>query len=399
MNDDRIRELTDVYRDGLLNDTLPFWIEHAVDREFGGFSFCLDRDGTVFDTDKGMWQQGRFTWLLSTLYRDVEPREEWKKLARHGVDFLLRHGFDDDGRMFFQVTRDGSPVRKRRYIFTETFAIIALAAWAEISGDEQAKERAESLFELVDRYLTEPGLIPPKKDPSTRDGKGLVVPMIMLSTAQVLRRVSDHPLCTSWVERAIDEIERDFMKPDLRAVMEVVGPHGEVIDHADERTLNPGHSIEAAWFLLEEARLRGGDARLERMGTSILDWMWERGWDREFGGILYFVDALGKPVQEYWHDMKFWWPHNETVLATLYAYEATRDSKYEEWHRLVHDWAHEHFPDREHGEWFGYLARDGRATSSVKGNIWKGPFHLPRMQLFAWKLLERLADSRRVGTA
>jgi N-acylglucosamine 2-epimerase len=170
--------------------------------------------------------------------------------------------------------------------------------------------------------------------------------------------------------------------------METVGPGGEVIDHFDGRTLNPGHALEAAWFILAEAWRRGGEEHLTRLGTSMVDFMWRRGWDEEHGGLFYFRDLRGLPVQEYWHDMKFWWPHNEAVLATLMAHRATGEERYAEWHRAVHDWAHHHFADPEHGEWFGYLHRDGRRSVSLKGNLWKGPFHLPRMQLRCWQALE-----------
>ena len=388
----RIKSLIATYRDGLLNDTLPFWINHCVDQEDGGFMFCLDRDGTVIDTDKGMWTQGRFTWLLATLYNEVEPRNEWLELARHGIDFIRRYGFDSDGRMFFQVTRDGRPVRKRRYLFTETFGVAALAAYAKASGDKQAKQEATDLFELVGRYLTTPGLVPPKTNLEVRPMKALAIPMIMLVTAQILRQVADDPsLCNTWIDRSIDEIERDFLKPEFEVVLETVGFNGEFIDHFDGRTLNPGHAIEAAWFVLQEAQHRGNDPRLLKLGTTILDWMWQWGWDEEYGGIIYFRDVRGLPVQEYWHDMKFWWPQNEAIVATLMAYQMTGDEKYARWHQMIHDWAYAHFPDPEHGEWFGYLHRDGRLSVPLKGNLWKGPFHLPRMQLRCWQILEQMA--------
>jgi N-acylglucosamine 2-epimerase len=384
------QELIRIYRDGLLHDTLPFWIKHCVDREYGGFTFCLDRDGTVMDTDKAIWVHGRFSWLLSTLYAEVEPREEWLELARHGIDFLRRYGFDHDGRMFFQVTRDGRPLRKRRYVFSETFAISALAAYARAAIDDQARQEAVELFKLVIRYLTTPGLLPPKVNPDVRPMKGLAIPMILIVTAQVLRQASNDPICDEWIERCIQEIESDFMKPEFEAVLETVGPNGEFIDHFDGRMMNPGHSIEAAWFIMQEARQRDNDAHLLKLGTTILDWMWKRGWDEEYGGLLYFRDVKGLPVQEYWQDMKFWWPHNEAIIATMLAYLLTGDEKYARWHQMVHDWSYAHFPDPEHGEWFGYLHRDGRISVPLKGNMWKGPFHLPRMQLRCWQILEQL---------
>ena len=390
MTPQRIDELIACYRDGLLNDTLAFWTRHAVDREHGGFMFCLDRDGSVLDTDKGMWAHGRFTWLLATLYNTVEGRSEWLDLATHGVEFIRRCGFDDDGRMFFIVTRDGRPVRKRRYVFTEAFACIALAAYARASGQTSAADEARGLWDLFREHMTTPGLIPPKTNVRTRPAKTMGGPMITIATAQVLRETLGTDEYDGVIDECIDEIRRDFLKWDLHAAMETVAPDGGIIDHFDGRTLNPGHAIECAWFILNEAGYRGNDAGLIETGTTILDWMLHRGWDAEYGGILYFRDLYDKPVQEYWHDMKFWWPQTEATIATLLAYHLTGREKYDRWHAMIHDWAHAHFPDPVHGEWFGYLHRDGRLSVPLKGNLWKGPFHLPRMQLTCWRILEEM---------
>ena len=391
----RIDQLIAVYRDGLLKDTLPFWLRHAIDNEHGGFMFSVDRDGTRLDTDKGMWQHGRFTWLLSTLDRNLHGTEHWQptwlETAKHGIDFMRAHGLDDDGRMFFQVTRDGKPLRKRRYVFTEAFGAISFAAYARASGDQRAADEARALFRLMIEFNTSPGLIPPKVNPDTRPSKGLSGPMITLVTAQILRDTLDDEYAKEWIDRSIDEL-REFVKPDLAAVLEMIAPDGSVIDHFDGRTLNPGHALEAAWFILDEAHRRGGDTELTKLGTDIVDYMWQRGWDKEHGGIYYFRDLNNGPVQEYWHDMKFWWPHNEAILATLFAYRATGDAKYAEWHRMVHDWSYQHFADQEHGEWFGYLHRDGRISVPLKGNLWKGPFHLPRMQYVCWQMLESMRN-------
>ena len=218
--------------------------------------FCVDRDGTVIDTDKSVWQQGRMAWMLATLYNTVEPRPEWLALAKHGIDFLRTYGFDSDGRMFFHLTREGKPVRKRRYFFSETFMIAALAAYAKATGDQQSHDEAVDLYKRITRYVTTPGLLPPKFNTDVRPMKGLAVPMILIITGQILREATTDPICDEWIDRCIDEIERDFMKPEFQAVLETVGPNGEFIDHFDGRTMNPGHAIEAAWFILDEAKRR-----------------------------------------------------------------------------------------------------------------------------------------------
>ncbi|MBV6429637.1 MAG: Cellobiose 2-epimerase [Haliscomenobacter sp.] len=383
--------LRDFYRDQLLRNTLPFWFPRSFDEQHGGFLLARDADGSLIDDDKAVWIQGRATWLLSTLYNTVEPRPEWLHGAKLGYEFLNRHCFDTDGRMFFHVTRDGRPIRKRRYFFSETFYAIAAAAYAKASGDEEAAQNARKVFGKCIEYATTPGLLPAKFT-DTRPAKAIGVPMILTNTAHQLRETIGDERCDPWIETWISEIERDFVKDDIRCVMEQVAPDGSIIDHIDGRTLNPGHAIEGAWFILHEAKHRHNDPRLIRLGCRMLDYMWERGWDKEFGGILYFRDVFHKPVQEYWQDMKFWWPHNEAIIATLLAYLMTGEEKYAAWHKQVHEYSYSHFPDPVHGEWFGYLHRDGTVAQTAKGNLFKGPFHLPRQEWYCWKLLDEFLE-------
>ncbi|MNW86144.1 Cellobiose 2-epimerase [compost metagenome] len=384
-----LQQLAAFYQNQLLNNTVPFWFPRSIDQEHGGYMFMRDADGSLIDDDKAVWIQGRAAWLLSTLYNTVEAKQEWLDAAKSGIDFLNQHCFDTDGQMFFHVTREGKPIRKRRYYFSETFAVIANAAYAKASGDETAAEKARYLFGKCIEYATQPGLLPAKFT-DTRPAKGIGVPMIMMNTAQQLRATIGDPRCDEWISKWIEEIKCDFVKDDIQCVMEQVAPDGSVIDHIDGRTLNPGHAIEGAWFILHEAKHRNNDPELIKLGCKMLDYMWARGWDEAHGGILYFKDVYNKPVQEYWQDMKFWWPQNETIIATLLAYTLTGDEKYARWHKMVHDYAYDKFHDKEHGEWFGYLHRDGSVAQTAKGNLFKGPFHLPRQEWYCAQLLTSL---------
>ncbi|HNQ90116.1 MAG TPA: AGE family epimerase/isomerase [Verrucomicrobiota bacterium] len=378
------------YRDTLLEDVVPFWLRHAPDVEHGGIFTCLDREGRCIDTDKSIWFQGRAAWMFATLYNTVEPRPEWLDLARNCIAFLRRYGAAPDGKLYFTVTRDGRPLRMRRYVYSESFAAIANAALARATGDPQAAADALRFFARYLHHSFTTGVMPPKTDPVTRPMQGLGPHMIGIVTAQELRENLADPVvagktCTQWIDHGIAAIQRDFLKPDLEVVLETVGPHGEVIDHTEGRLLNPGHALEAAWFILREARHRANPGLLQT-GLNLLDWMWRRGWDAEHGGLFYYRDLDDHPSAEYWHDMKFWWPHNEAVLATLLAYRLTGEPRYAQWHQTVHDWSFSHFPDPRYGEWYGYLHRDGTVSSTLKGTIWKGPFHLPRMLWYAWRL-------------
>lgn len=382
--------LASIYRTTLLDDVMPFWLRHGMDGDHGGIMTALDRDGSLLDTDKSVWFQGRAGWMFATLFNTVERRPEWLEASRSCVQFMRDHCFAPDGKMYFNVTREGLPLRMRRYAFSESFAAIANAAYASAAQNEQAASDARHCFGSYLHYSFTPGAVPTKFEP-TRPMKGIGAHMIAIVTAQELRAhlgdvtIAERTL-TEWIDHSIAVIERDFLKPDLRVLMESVGLNGEVIDHIDGRTLNPGHAIECAWFIMQEGRHRN-DQRLIQLGCTILDWMWARGWDDEHGGLFYFRDVFNRPPQEYWHDMKFWWPHCEAIIATLLAWKLTGESRYSGMHRLVHEWSFARFPDRVHSEWYGYLHRDGSVSQPAKGNMFKGPFHLPRMLLLCWQLL------------
>lgn len=376
-----------VYRDGLLQDVVPFWLNHAIDTECGGFFNYLDRKGEVYCDIKPVWVLGRFTWLLSTLYCEVEKKAEWLHWARHGVEFLEKYCFDTDGRMFFEVLRDGRPLRKRRYVFSEAFGAIAFARYAQAAGDEERLHRAKTVFQTLLCYYHNPHLLPPKYCPQTWQAKTQAMPMILIATAQQMRRVWDDPLLDKTIDHCIDQIVNHFLKPELGALLETVGPRGEFLDTPAGRSVVPGHAIETAWFLLEEARYRRDDS-LRDTALRILDGSLRLGWDEEYGGLLYYVDVRGKPCVQYEHDMKLWWPHNEAIYATLLAYHLTGRQEYACWYNRLHEYTYARFPDREYGEWFKYLHRDGTISTTLKGNGWAGPFHVPRMQLKCWQLLE-----------
>jgi N-acylglucosamine 2-epimerase len=371
--------LTQFYHDQLFQDCIPFWWPRAADEECGGFLHCFDRDGSVVDDDKSVWAQGRMSWMLLTLYQDHERRPEWMAWAESGLTFLEEKCVDPaDGRMFFHVARDGSPLRKRRYAYSESFAAVAFAAHAAATGSARSADRARHWFRRFVDWNFLPNDAPPKFT-----GARLLISlgprMIALATAQELElRLGASAELTGWIDRCIHEIRTLFVKPELAVVMESVVPDGSISDHFDGRTLNPGHAIEGAWFVLEEARRRGNDPDLIALGCQMLDWMWQRGWDEEHGGLFYFRDVFHQPVQEYWQTMKFWWPHDEALIATLLALQLTGDAKYLAWHEKLREWSFRHFADPEYGEWLGYLHRDGSVSSTLKGSLWKSFFHHPR---------------------
>ena len=376
------------YRDDLVNDIMPFWLKNGLDRVNGGVYTCVDRDGSLIDTTKSVWFQGRFAFVCSFAYNTIEKNPEWLAAAKSTIDFIEAHCFDTDGRMYFEVMADGTPLRKRRYVFSESFAAIAMAEYAKASGDMTYAQKALDLFKDIRKFVATPGYMEPKYLPSLQ-AKGHSLVMILINTASRIRNVISDPVLDEQINESIASL-KDFMKPEFKALLEMVGPNGEFIDTINGRLINPGHCIETAWFLLEEAKYRGWDKELTAQALQILDWSWEWGWDKQYGGIINFRDCRNLPPQDYSQDMKFWWPQTEAIIATLYAYEATGDDKYLIWHKQISEWTYAHFPDAECGEWYGYLHRDGTVAQPAKGNIFKGPFHIPRMMIKSYDLCKEL---------
>jgi N-acylglucosamine 2-epimerase len=267
---------------------------------------------------------------------------------------------------------------------------MAFAAYAKASGDQEFALKARDLYGQCIYYAQNPQLFPGKYT-ETRKFKGFSIPMMMVVVSQQIRDTIGDDRCDNVIAQYISEIERDFVKDDIRCVMEQVDLNGEIINHIEGRTLNPGHAIEGAWFILYEGMQKSNQHYIE-LGCRMLDYMWERGWDDEYGGIIYFKDVFNNPVQEYWHDMKFWWPQNEAIIATLLAYLLTGNEKYATWHQMVHKYAYNNFWDKENGEWFGYLHRNGTIANPTKGNLFKGPFHLPRQEWICWHMLNLFLD-------
>lgn len=375
------------YRSDLLTDIMPFWAKNGFDEEHGGVYTCVDRDGSLMDGTKSVWFQGRFAFVCAFAYNNIAREQLWLDMAKSTLDFIERYCFDDDGHMYFSVTADGRPLRKRRYVFSETFAAIAMAEYSIATGDRTYAEKALKVFRDVQRFLSTPDYLPAKFEPEVKLQSHSIV-MILINVGACLRRAIKDEALTARISESIELLRRYFMHPEFKALLETVGEHGEFIDTNLTRTINPGHCIETSWFLLEESRYRGWDPELTEMALTIFNWSWDWGWDKQYGGIINFRDCRNLPPQDYSQDMKFWWPQCETIIASLYAYLATGDEDYLYRHQRISEWTYAHFPDKDMGEWYGYLHRDGTVAQPAKGNLYKGPFHIPRMMVKSYMLCQ-----------
>ncbi len=380
-----LETLLDRYRAELFENVVPFWEQHGVDRELGGYFTCLDRDGELYSTDKYMWLQGRAVWMFARLHNEVAQDRGWLDLAQGGLDFIRAFGRAPDGRVYFSVTRDGQPIHIQRKIYSEVFYVMALTEMARATGRGEYLDEATALFWRTYDLWRHPEALGRPMLPGGFRGTTLADPMVFLGMIEELSRVDD-PRRYAAVTEEMRGVALRHVHRDRKVVFENVGPGGEFIDTPMGRLLNPGHAIEMAWFLMRLAR-RTGDGELIREALDILDWSLARGWDDEYGGLFYFLDSEGRPPMQLEWNMKLWWPITEAMYATLLAWDITGERRYLEWHRRIAAWGFAHLHDPYGREWFGYLDRRGEPTHTLKGGAWKGFFHLPRALLYSVQLL------------
>jgi len=361
-----------------LKDCLNFWLDNSIDYENGGIFTSLDKDGKIYGREKSVWFQGRALWTFSKAYNVIDKNPEYLKAAKVIYEFLPKCT-DKDGRMFFTVTEDGREIQKRRYYFSETFAAIGCAEYYKATGDKAVLEAAERYFQVAYECFTDVRKNMPKTNPENCNMKALSPVMIMLSTAQTMRSISNEERYARIAEECLKKILNDGFLTE-KALMESVSADGEFVDTPSGRVVNPGHSMEAAWFLMMEGIITQNHEAIDA-GKKIIDITWPLGWDEKHGGLIAFTDVCGKPPVQLEWDMKLWWPQCEAIIALSMAYMLFKEDKYKELLKKTEEYCSIYFLNQNSGEWYGYLHYDNTVSNTLMGNIFKGPFHIPRMYM------------------
>lgn len=385
------KKISERYKNELLERVLPFWMEHSIDVECGGYFSCLDRDGSVYDTDKFVWLQGREVWMFAMLYNQLEKRRDWLDVAVHGAEFLKRYGHDGNYDFYFSLDRQGRPLVQPYNIFSNTFACMAFAQLAKATGSEEYADIARKTFRRILERKNAPKGIWEKTVPGTRPLKGFALPMIICNMAlEIEDIIEDKSILDVTIKDCLDEILNTFYRPELGCMVENVDARdGSLVDCFEGREINPGHDLEALWFMMNLG-VRLGDQALIRKCVDISLTVIERGWDKEYGGIFYFLDREGHPQQKLEWDQKLWWVHLESAVAMIKGYQLTGDECCLAWFKKLDEYMWSHFRDEEYPEWYGYLNRRGEVLLPLKGGKWKGCFHVPRGLYQCWMILDKL---------
>lgn len=359
-----------------------------MDWKHGGYFSCLDRDGAVYDPRKYVWLQGRQIWMYSRLYNQVEPRQEWLDIASTGMDFLTCHACDAEGRYYFRLSRDGEPSFFQRKPYAAVFAVMALAEFSRTGAGSLYRSAAIDLFWRVIEWIEDPALLGRAPMPGQPPFKSLADSIVVAKMALELTAIDDDPRYERVMRGCLEEalLHHDRSRGIL---LENRGGGENERLFPEGRLFNPGHSVEAAWLLWLLAEHLGDHEQLPRI-AAILEGSLEAGWDPEYGGLYYFMDIEGRPPLQLEASMKLWWPHAEALYAVVLAFTRTGESRWLPWIDRIHEYAFQHFADDpKRGEWFAYCDRQGNLTHTLKGNHYKGCFHVPRALLFCAQTIER----------
>jgi N-acylglucosamine 2-epimerase len=362
------------YRSELLDHVIPFWLRHSLDHQHGGCFTCLTREGAIYDSRKYIWLQGRAVWMFSKLYNELEPRPEFLDAAKLILDFLRLHARDQQGRYYFSLTREGRPSFYQRKPYAAVFAMLGMLEYSKATNDAPLRAEAIELFWQIRKWIQDPTLLGrPSSLPSLADV------MVTASMASEIAKVDPDPRYQEVLRECLTS-SKTFYDPRRRIFLE-----HQPADTPEGRLFCPGDSIEASWFLLHA----DPDDEMRELLLDSIEGALEFGWDREYGGLYYFMDVEGLPPLPLESNMKLWWPHTEAIYATILAHSLAGDPKWLTWLERLDAYAFGHFSDPEHGEWFGYCDRRGELTSAAKGNNYKGCFHVPRMLLASYQLLSQ----------
>jgi len=381
------------YKKELLESVIPFWENNCQDTKYGGYFTMLDRDGSVYDTEKYMWMQWRIVYMFATLaitdFPTPEEKRRWIQIASDGFAFLTNNGQDKNGQYYFALSGEGVPAVAPYNIFSECFAAMGSAALFKASGKEKHRQEA---IKCMNNFLAR--LNNPKgqwnKELSGRPERlSFGHYMILANLADVMNQNLGTDIYEKDIDNAVDIVLSRFWNDNLKLLFESVNSDNTFdLKSSMGRHIIPGHGLEAMWFLMKHAERKNMTDIIEKC-SMISKHLLDFGWDKKFGGIYYFMDALGKPHFELQADMKLWWVHNEAIIAALYGYKLTGDKELLNWFIKLDKWTWSHFPDPEYGEWFGYLHRNGEPSNLLKGGRWKTFFHLPRFLLVSYNIMKK----------
>lgn len=397
-------KILNFYVSKIQDDFMPYWSNFA-DRDYGGILNCINNYGNKkLSNNKFTWSQGRYLWILGKVY-DLTQKGTLSKIDMDDIknqmdktyEFISKYSIYN-GRCCYLLDQFGNKIvdaKTGRYdasIFADCFALIGMAQYVKSLVKNELVDEVRALYEsIVNRvenndFLTEPYPIP-------EGYKVHSIPMILLNTTyeyiKMLQKLGRHyEKEITYGLNQVDKILVEFYRDGL--IREHVSTDERYETHLLDRHVNPGHTLEDMWFIVEFLREFGDLNKYLPRIIEISQKTFDLGWDQKYGGLLRFVDRDGgiphgicedsdfEILIKNTHDMKLWWPHSEVLYIFLLLYKLTHDEQMLKNYEKSYEYVFKTFPNKELGEWIQIRKRDGSPEEKVVALPVKDPFHIVR---------------------
>ncbi len=386
----------------LTDNILPFWMRHVVDRERGGFYGSITNDLVVDrDAPRGALLSLRILWTYAAAYQR-DPRQEYLDMATHAALDLGENFMDNQyGGMFWLIAADGRPLNMRKQIYGQAFGLYALAEFSAVTGDPALQDWLKALFRTIERHAYDPqdgGYLEAfdrdwrwlddlrLSDVDMNTPKSMNTHLHVMEAYTNLRRVLPN-----------DQVivrHRELIEILMRRIVHSETHHTILFFDRDWQPrsdhISFGHDIEASWLLVEAAEVDGDEsliAEARRLAVQMAQAVYDEGRDAD-GGLFY--EAAPQGVVD---SNKEWWPQAEAAVGFLNAYQISGQAHFLTAALQSWDFIERHLVDRQHGEWFRAVTREGvRLTDPLKVSFWKCPYHNSRACMEMIKRLGQLME-------
>ena len=416
-----LKKRKEFYNNHLVEVILKYWLP-KIDEESGGFYTCYNVEGDMLvSKNKYTWSQGRCTWMYAKLAMsksvtlDYNMRKQCRELAGMGAKFLESNCILPSGECAFCLNEHNQPIEtipgKGFAIssFADCFVIMGLAAYSVLEQNQDSVLKAFGLYGRLQEqvksntFATAPNILP-------AGWRSHSIPMIMLNTGCELRDALEklgYEKEATEVDIAckiyMEDIYNNFM--DNGIVHECLNANNSLLETLYGRHINPGHTNECMWFLIQAARKFNNEEIVKAAMNTVLTTS-IKAWDEKNGGMMYYLDRDGgKPKGLESHeerfladaalrdwDNKMWWPHTETIYANLLCYYITKDEDFLDQYDKYHDYTFSTFPnpDTSVGEWIQIRDRKGNPVLGTVGGRLpvKDPYHITRNLILLIEMLD-----------
>ncbi len=386
----------------LLGDILPFWLNYAVDHEYGGFRGQIANDLTIDPlAHKGLILNARILWTFAKAYK-VYGGDVYLRTAQRAYDYLRRYFWDAKfGGVYWMVDHLGNPVDTKKRIYGQAFTVYALAEYAAANEQKEPLEMAIALhlkIEAASHDEKNGGYF----ETYERDWKLAGEQRLSAVDMDEKKSMNTHLHLLEAYANLLRLWEDDGLRKRLRELLRIFLDH--IIDpethhfrmffdevwHDRSDRFSFGHDIEGSWLICEAAEVLGDTAILEetrKAAVSMAQAVYEEAVDTD-GGLLY--EGTRK---EFIDTDKHWWPQAEAVVGFLNAYELSGREYFLKASQNSWEFIEKYIVDHQRGEWYWKVSRDGTpCNDKYKVDPWKCPYHNSRTCFEVMERLDKLAQ-------